>query len=75
MVEKAAKVSISLPSELASEVRAYVGQRGLSAFAARALRHELQRERLGEFLEELAQIIGPPDEKLVAQIDELWPDG
>jgi hypothetical protein len=53
MSESVAKLSVSVPSELAKAVRRRVGGRGLSGFVAQALAHELEREQLGSFLQEL----------------------
>lgn len=47
MGASAAKLSVSVPSELAQAVRRRVGARGLSGFVARAIAHELEREQLG----------------------------
>ncbi len=46
MRQAAAKLSVSVPGELAAEVRRRVGARGLSGFVARAIAHELEREQL-----------------------------
>lgn len=46
----------------------------MSAFATRAMRHELERDRLGDFLADLESVIGPVDEREVAEIDAEWPD-
>lgn len=72
--ERSAKLSVSVPERLAREVRRHAGDRGLSAFAARAMRHELERDRLADFLADLEDKIGPVDEREVAEIDALWPD-
>lgn len=69
-----AKLSVSIDERLATAVREHAGERGLSGFTARALRHELERERLKAFLVDLEKDIGPPDDDLVAEIDALWPD-
>ncbi len=69
-----AKLSVSIDERLAMAVREHAGERGLSGFTARALRHELERERLKAFLVDLEKDIGPPDDDLVAEIDALWPD-
>ena len=53
MSEPAAKLSVSIPKDLATAVRRRVGPRGLSAFVARAISHELEREQLGSFSVEL----------------------
>lgn len=55
MGDAAAKLSISVPGHLADAVRRRVGPRGLSGFVARAIAHELEREQLGGFLDELSE--------------------
>jgi hypothetical protein len=66
------KFSATVEAELLAEVRALAGPRGLSSFVNTAMRHELDRMRLREFLDELADEIGPPDEAMVAEaIDAL----
>ena len=73
-----AKLSISVPDDLAARVRARVGERGVSAFASNAMRNELvregQRERLAQLLGDLEDDLGPPDEAVIAEVDALWPD-
>lgn len=64
------KISATIDAELLAEVRAVAGPRGLSGFVNTALRHELQRAHLREFLDELAQQVGPPDEAMVADAIE-----
>lgn len=71
--EEFAKISVSLPKRLASEVRRHAGDRGVSAFVARAMRHEMERDRLADFLVDLEREIGPVDEREVAEIDSEWP--
>lgn len=46
------KVSLTLEEELVSEARATAGIRCLSRYVNRALRHQLQRDRLDELLDE-----------------------
>jgi hypothetical protein len=73
-----AKLSISVPDELAARVREQVGRRGVSAFATEAMRNELVREgqrgRLAQLLGDLEDELGPPDETVIAEVDALWPD-
>ena len=69
----AEKLSISLPSTLAKAVRKRVGERGVSAFVARALQHELEREQLGAYLEELDAQLGIPEPKALARVRRAWP--
>ncbi|MGH8905843.1 MAG: hypothetical protein ACRD0K_04865 [Egibacteraceae bacterium] len=72
--ERVTRLSFSLDPGLAREVREHAGPRGLSAFITRAVRHERERERLGAYLAELEELIGPPDPELVAEYDALWRD-
>lgn len=60
------KLSATVDARLLAEVREHTGPRGLSAFVAMALRHELERVRLRELLDELSAELGPPDESMVA---------
>ncbi|MGH3798033.1 MAG: hypothetical protein ACRDSP_24515 [Pseudonocardiaceae bacterium] len=61
------KFSATVDAALLAEVRAHAGTRGLSAFVAVALQHELDRVRLRELLDELAEQLGPPDEGMVTE--------
>ena len=72
MAQGSAKLSVSVPSELAHDVRKRVGARGLSSFAARAMRHELEREQLGDFLAELDAALGVVPKKLLGQARSVW---
>ena len=69
----AAKLSISVPADLAKTVRKRVGARGLSSFVARAMRHELEREQLGAFLDELNEKLGSVPAALVVEARAAWP--
>ncbi len=68
----AAKLSVSVPGELAEIVRKTVGERGLSSFVARAMRHELEREQLGAFLSALDEQLGVVPAKKLAQAKTAW---
>ncbi|MBX3260708.1 MAG: hypothetical protein KIS78_07500 [Labilithrix sp.] len=72
MSKPAAKLSVSVPSDLARSVRRRVGPRGLSGFVARALVHELEREQLGAFLEELEREIGPVPDRALTRARRAW---
>jgi hypothetical protein len=72
MAEPAAKLSISLPLGLAKAVRKRVGERGVSSFVARALQHELERERFGAFLDELDRAHGPVSRTVLSQARRAW---
>jgi hypothetical protein len=73
MSSSAAKLSVSVPSDLAIAVRRRVGPRGLSGFVARAMAHELEREQLGTLLSELAEAHGAPSESALAAARRAWP--
>ena len=65
------KFSATVNAELLREARARAGPRGLSAFVAEAIRHELDRASLRDLLDELADELGPPHEEMIAQAGEL----
>ncbi|WP_300019392.1 hypothetical protein [Pseudonocardia sp.] len=73
------KFSATVDAELLAQVRSHAGPRGVSAFVAAALRHELDRVRLRELLDDLAVELGPPDENMVAdatrELGELVTEG
>lgn len=73
MGQAAAKLSVSVPSEVAAAVRRRVGARGLSGFVARAIAHELEREQLGTFLAELEQKLGPVSKAELSRARRAWP--
>ena len=68
-----AKLSVSVSSELAAAVRKRVGARGLSSSVARAMAHELERERISVLLDELEEQLGPPPKSAVARARKAWP--
>lgn len=73
MAQTAAKLSVSVPAELAVAVRRRVGSRGLSGFVARAMAHELEREQLRGFLDELEARHGPVSKSALAKARRAWP--
>jgi hypothetical protein len=73
MNQPAAKLSVSVPGELAAAVRKRVGSRGLSGFVARALTHELEREGVRVLLHELEQELGAPYGADMARARRAWP--
>ncbi len=74
MGKGAAKLSISVPDELAKAVRRKVGVRGLSSFVARAMAHELEREQLGSYLAEMDRDLGSVPKKVLALARSAWPE-
>jgi len=67
------KWSVSVEQTLAARVESHVGDRGLSGFVARAVEHELERDLLAEYLDELDVEYGVLPKGVVEQFDELWP--
>ena len=73
MAQLAAKLSVSVPGELALAVRKRVGARGLSGFVARALAHELEREGVRTLLVELENTLGSPSKADLTRVRKVWP--
>jgi hypothetical protein len=48
-------------------------EKGLSAFVARAVEHELERDALGGYLDELDAEFGRAPDQLVEEYVGLWP--
>jgi hypothetical protein len=71
--QPAAKLSVSVPGELAAAVRKRVGSRGLSGFVARAMAHELEREGIAALLAQLEERLGPPSKATMRQARRAWP--
>lgn len=67
------KVSLSLEEELLTEAREAVGARGLSRYVNRALRLQLQHDRLAGLLSELEQEHGPVEPGVLAEVRQAWP--
>jgi hypothetical protein len=67
-----AKLSVSVPDDLARSVRRRVGAGALSGFVARAIRHELEREQLGDYLAELESELGPVPDGLLREARAAW---
>jgi hypothetical protein len=67
------KWSVSIDEELAGRIEEHVGGRGLSGFVARAVEHELERDSLSLYLDELDSELGPVRPDLIEEYDRLWP--
>ena len=67
------KWSVSVEEDLAFRVEEHVGDRGLSGFVARAVEHELERDALTDYLDELDSEYGEIPADLIEQYDALWP--
>lgn len=73
MASTATKLSISVPNDLADALKKRVGPRGLSGFVARAIAHELEREQLQGFLDELERDHGPVSKAALSAARKSWP--
>jgi hypothetical protein len=67
------KVSLSLEEELLAEAREVAGARGLSGYVNRALRHQLQQDRVALFLTELDKEQGPIEPHVMEEVRRVWP--
>ena len=68
------KVSITLEKELLAEARTVAGGRALSRYLNRALRNQLQHDRLAGWLAEIEREQGPIDPRVMAEVRDEWPD-
>jgi hypothetical protein len=71
---KAAKVSVSLPTDLTEAVRARTGAGGFSRYVTEAVQERIRLDLLEELSTELAAEFGPVDDELVRQAMTQWPD-
>jgi len=67
------KVSLTLEEELLAEARRAVGTRGLSSYVNRALRQQLQQDRLAGLLAELEEENGPIEPQVIEEVRRAWP--
>jgi hypothetical protein len=67
------KVSLTLEEDLVAEARGAVGSRGLSGYVNRALRNQLQHDRLAGLLAKLDVEHGPIDPELMEEVRRAWP--
>lgn len=67
------KWSVSIDEDLAGRVEEHVGGRGLSGFVARAVEHELERDALASYLDDLDAEFGAVRPELVEEYEALWP--
>ena len=70
----AEKVSLTLEDELLAEARQVVGARGLSGYVNRALRLQLQHDRLAGLLADLERDHGPIGHEVMEEVRQAWPE-
>ncbi len=73
MAMATAKTSLTLDKALLAAARELVGRRGLSRYVNRALRHQLQRDRLVGLLDELEREAGPIEPRVMEEVRRSWP--
>lgn len=61
------KISVSVEEDLVEAMQDRVGARGVSRFVSLAIRHELELAELSDLVAELEEVLGPPDERLMAE--------
>ncbi|CAM5594562.1 hypothetical protein GCM10010329_49010 [Streptomyces spiroverticillatus] len=72
------KYTVTLPEELAEEIRSEVGAGAFSAYVTQAIRRQRENDRLGELVERLEGEYGPVPEDALAAAEaerreiELW---
>jgi hypothetical protein len=69
----AEKVSLTLDQELLEEARRVAGGRALSSYLNRALRNQLQHDRLAGLLATLELDHGPIDPQVMEEVRGAWP--
>jgi hypothetical protein len=67
------KVSLTLEKELLTEAREVAGGRALSRYVNRALRHQLQHDRIAGLLAELDREHGPIAPQVLEEVRSEWP--
>lgn len=68
LAAKVEKHSVTMPAETSESVRARVGARGFSAYVAKAVARQLERDALDDILAQMQAQHGPVDEAEVAAI-------
>jgi hypothetical protein len=68
------KLSVTIPSHVAAELRSRAGRGNVSAYVTDALIRQLEHDRLGDLLDELEEIHGPVTEEELARARAEWPN-
>lgn len=67
------KLSVTIPADLAEELRSRAGRGNVSAYVTEALVRQLEHDRLGDLLAELAEVHGPVTDEELARARAEWP--
>jgi hypothetical protein len=68
------KMSVTVPSEVAAEIRARAGRGNVSAYVTQALLRQLEHDRLGDLVAGLEEIHGPVTDEELAAARAEWPE-
>lgn len=69
---RAKKYSVSMPEEVADEVRARVGKGSFSAYVTASVKRQIERDRLAELIDDYESEAGPiPQEHMDAVTKEF----
>jgi hypothetical protein len=63
---------VTIPDYVAAEVESRVGPREFSSYVTEALIRQLERDRLGELVEELRETYGDVPDAIAAEVDAQW---
>ncbi|NIK56967.1 CopG family transcriptional regulator [Kribbella shirazensis] len=67
------KLSVTIPSHLAEELRSRAGRGNVSSYVTEALVRQLEHDRLGDLLAELTEVHGPVTDEELARARAEWP--
>ena len=68
------KLSVTIPTDLAVELRSRAGRGNVSAYVTQALVRQLEHDRLGDLLAELGEVHGPVTDEELARARAEWPE-
>lgn len=71
---RANKMSITMPADVAAEIRARAGHGQVSAYVTNALLRQLEHDRLGDLVAELEEVHEPATDEELAVARSEWPD-
>ena len=63
------KYTVTLPEELAEEIRSEVGAGNFSAYVTHAIERQREQDRLGELVAWMQELGGPPTEAEMAEAE------
>jgi hypothetical protein len=68
------KMSVTVPANIAEEIRARAGRGNVSAYVTHALIRQLEQDRLGDLVHELEKVHGPVTDDELSAARAEWPD-